>query len=749
MSEYYNNKRGVVPILLLLAALGFLVFIFSSSLFPFKDKLFNMLFPKPSSQAAEVKPPSVPDEILLKFKPGVSDKAKNNIKKHFGIKKKDEIAQIGVEIGKVPEKAKDKIIEALKKNPNIEYVEPNYIFQFEATPNDGLLYNAAWDLQKIGAPAAWDISKGSSSVVVAVLDTGVNANHEDLVGKIVPGYDFADNDSDTSDCAAGHGTIVSGRVGASTNNSKGIASLGWNTPILPLKVASNTNCVGGSSGIAATALIFAADHGAKVANMSFGGSGYSQTWQDAINYAWDRGMVITAAAGNYSAPGSIAFPASGEHVIAVGATDAVDNKAGFSATGLQLDVVAPGSYVYSTCPETISCYKGYSGTSFASPQVAVLAALIISANPGLNPQQVTDIITSTAKDLGAAGRDDSYGWGRINAAAALQKAIVTTPEPLPTPTSTPTPTPSPTSIPDIIPPTVSVTSPSDGQTVSGIVTISANASDDVAVSSVSIFVDNILVTVCSGASCSYSWNTTQETNGSHTIYASALDSSNNESQSSSVNVNVSNANPTPTPTPIPTPTPFVPTPTPAVATPPSTVDTQAPSVPAHLSATTVSSSQINLSWNPSTDNVGVVGYDIYRNNIKVATTTSTSYGDANLSSATTYSYNVRAKDIAGNVSNPSNTASATTSAPPVTVGGISGTVSSSLGGVLPGVKVSTFVGGAKITVVTNSLGTYALSNLPAGNYSLGFQFKDYINQTVNVVVNTNQLTTRNITMVKR
>ena len=207
--------------------------------------------------------------------------------------------------------------------------------------------------------------------------------------------------------------------------------------------------------------------------------------------------------------------------------------------------------------------------------------------------------------------------------------------------------------------------------------------------------------------------------------------------------------PSPTPTPLPTTTPSptpIPTPTPSPTPPP---DTQPPTAPTNLTAQAVSSSQINLAWTGSTDNAGVAGYDIYRDNTKVATVTTTSYGDANLLPSTTYSYFVKALDAAGNISPSSNTATATTPNPVITTGSIKGVVSSSLGGVLPGVKISTTVSGARKTTVTSSAGAYTFTNLPPGNYSLRFQAQGYVNQRVSVTVTSNQETTKNVTMVKR
>ena len=201
--------------------------------------------------------------------------------------------------------------------------------------------------------------------------------------------------------------------------------------------------------------------------------------------------------------------------------------------------------------------------------------------------------------------------------------------------------------------------------------------------------------------------------------------------------------PTSTPTPTPTPTPvFTPTPTPAG-------DTQPPSAPGSLTAGAISSSQINLSWTASSDNVGVIGYEVYRNSSLIATITTTTFGDTGLAAQTTYNYYVIAKDGSGNSSLQSNTASATTLAPPTAnSGSITGTVFSSSGGTVSGTKVSTFVSGSKKTITANSSGIYNIAGLPQGTYALKFSARGYVNQTVNVTVNLVNVI-RDVTLQKR
>lgn len=441
MPKLFFNEKGLAPPLIILSALAFLVFLLITNTFEFQDKLFSVLYPKPTPFASE-KSQSAPDRILVKFRSEVSEDVKEKIKKDKGLEKKDEIKQIGVEILKVPPQAKDKVLEALKKSDKVEYAEEDFERRLEDTPNDPAFAIAHWNLKKINSEAAWDITKGDPSVAVAVLDSGVLETHEDLVGKFTADrYNFVDGNTDVTD-VTGHGTAVMGLVGAITNNAKGVASLGRNVSIMPLRVVK-TDGYADSSKIA-DAIIYAANNGAKVINISLGGLGESQTEQDAINYAWGKGVVLAAAAGSSGTEG-IVYPAKSDNVIAVGGTDANDLKANFSNTGQGLDVVAPGVNVYTTT--RLGAYSGFSGTSSSTPHVSALAGLIFSLNPNMANQELVDIITSTALDLGATGWDDQFGFGRINALAALQGAGAQVVEPAGSPSPNPTPTPSPSPTP--------------------------------------------------------------------------------------------------------------------------------------------------------------------------------------------------------------------------------------------------------------------------------------------------------------
>lgn len=324
----------------------------------------------------------------------------------------------------------------LQAQAGVEWAEPNYLFRLDFVPDDPEYPKQAPYLDRISMPRAWDLAVGRPEIVVAVLDTGVDLTHPDLAAAIwvnpaevpgngvdddgngfvddIHGWDFADNDN-LPDDDHGHGTHVAGIVAAGLNNGIGIAGVAGGVTIMPVDVFQGGI---GTYEDLIRAIIYAADNGAHVINMSLGASSYSRGEEMAVDYAWSRGAVVVAAAGNTSRE-SYHYPAAHTNVIAVAATTADDYLASFSTRGDFVDVAAPGYRVFSTFRG--SGYAYMSGTSMASPHVAGLAALILSRNPGLSPDQVRTIIEATATDLGPAGRDIYFGHGRINAELALIK----------------------------------------------------------------------------------------------------------------------------------------------------------------------------------------------------------------------------------------------------------------------------------------------------------------------------------------
>jgi subtilisin family serine protease len=322
------------------------------------------------------------------------------------------------------------VIAKLLARGDVAYATYNYRIQALGDPNDPD-YPFQWGLNQVSdhdidAPEAWNIYTGGSNVIIAVIDTGVDLDHPDLAAKITSGgqagYNYI-NPGSPPDDDHGHGTHVAGIAAASTNNNEGMAGVSWGARIMPLKILNASG--GGNTFNLSQAIKYAADHGARVVNMSLGddcGSGWPEV-EEAVNYALGKGVVLVAASGN-GASTPVLCPAAINGVMAVGATDYDDQRASFSNYGAALDVVAPGSSIYSTY---LNAGYGYlSGTSMSTPHVSGLAALILSLAPSLSNSQARNIIETTTEDLGATGWDQFYGYGRINAWRAVKMLALQT-----------------------------------------------------------------------------------------------------------------------------------------------------------------------------------------------------------------------------------------------------------------------------------------------------------------------------------
>jgi len=291
-------------------------------------------------------------------------------------------------------------------------------FALEVYPNDPY-FGAQWGLEVVEAPRAWGITRGSPSVLIAVVDSGTDLDHPDLADKVRTDidWDFV-NDDDVADDDHGHGTHVSGIAAAATDNGVGVAGLGWETMILPLKALDQIG--NGWSTDIAEAIYYAADNGAHVINMSLGGDAPCPWYmQNAADEAYANGVILVAAAGNHGedVPNAEYFPANCEHVLGVAATNPDDSVASYSNYGSHVSIAAPGSSIYSTLMG--GSYGYMRGTSMATPHVAGLAALLRARYPSYTPDQIASAILDNAEDLGEAGWDEHYGCGRINASLAL------------------------------------------------------------------------------------------------------------------------------------------------------------------------------------------------------------------------------------------------------------------------------------------------------------------------------------------
>ncbi|MDQ1516358.1 MAG: thermitase, partial [Actinomycetota bacterium] len=327
---------------------------------------------------------------------------------------------------------------ALAASPVVDTVEPNRIRHADLVPNDPGYANGnavcrgcpsqQSYLQTMHLPDAWNTTTGNDSMILAIVDSGVQLNHPDLVGRLVPGWDFVNNDPTPED-DFGHGTMVAGIAAAVTNNGQGVSGATWRGRIMPVKVLDSTGSANDDD--IASGITYAVDHGASVINLSLGGPGASTTLQTAVDYATRHNVVVVAAAGNDGTKGVTAatmphFPAACDGVISVGATDAAGNHAAFSSYGSWVDVVAPGEASASAGITTTTWKSGYgsgSGTSFSSPLVAAVAFLMRSADPNADQATISLRLIATADDLGAPGVDTVYGSGMVDAATALAAGV--------------------------------------------------------------------------------------------------------------------------------------------------------------------------------------------------------------------------------------------------------------------------------------------------------------------------------------
>jgi len=464
------------------------------------------------SPAAPAAPATV--QILVKPKASMNETALAAILAVRGAAQQRTIAAINVRIISVPTTAAARLLDALQHHNDVEYAEPDFSAEAVGTANDPLFTQGSeWHLAKIQAPAAWDITTGSSGVVVAVVDTGVLASHPDLAGKVLPGgYDFVANDTDPTD-ENGHGTAVSGTISPATNNLIGVAGVTWANPILPVRVL-DANGSGAYSAIA-NGITYSADHGARIINMSLGGTSSSRTLQDAVNYAWNKQCVLIAAAGN-NGNNTAFYPAACTNVVAVSATDSADAHPTWSNYGSYVDVSAPGVDIFTLYGA--DQYAWWSGTSFSSPVTSGVVALMASVNSKLTNVQLVDLLVKNTDDIGAAGYDVYFGSGRVNAYRAASAALALVSN-------------------DTTAPTVAIISPADGSKVATpSQKISVSGSDNVAVTKLQLYIDGKLFGTSTASNATFSWNTIKASSGTHSLQAYAYDAAGNSGASTTLSV---------------------------------------------------------------------------------------------------------------------------------------------------------------------------------------------------------------------
>jgi subtilisin family serine protease len=446
----------------------------------------------------------LPSRLLVKFKPGTGEDDLMRILGAAQTRIVGEIPELGIKIIELPEQASEVAQkQAFELEPRVEYVELDRVHTpADITPND-YWYFGQWHLARVGAPLAWSTTTGSSDVIIAICDTGVDATHPDLATKLVPGWNVYSNNADTSD-ATGHGTAVAGIAAAASNNSIGVASVAWGSNIMPIRIGSSSGAT--SSSIIATGIVWAANHGARVVNVSFGVLG-STVVSNAAQYLESRGGVMISSAGNDGL--NFDFP-NDPHVVTISATDAADVKAPFSNFGTFVDFAAPGAGIYSSARG--GGYASCTGTSFAAPTVSGVAALVLSVNPELTASQVREILGQSCDDLGDPGWDTIYSAGRVNAGAAVTLATATLAPEV-----------------DTSAPIVNFIAPLAGDTVFGVVSVQISAEDNVGVISVELYVDGELFATDAAAPFDFTWDTSETANGLHSLEVQAMDAAGNAS----------------------------------------------------------------------------------------------------------------------------------------------------------------------------------------------------------------------------
>ncbi len=375
------------------------------------------------------KPVFLPDEIVVTYDTSVTESEKSNLGNKYGWIKKQESKKPGkFHVYKHNDKAIEKTLEKVRKEKGVLTAERNAYAYAAFVPNDPYYSPYQWHMTRIGMENAWDLSTGSG-VVVAVLDTGVRQSLEDMAGTtFMAGYDFINNDNDPSD-DEGHGSHVAGTIAQTTHNGVGVTGVAYNCTIMPVKVLDSSGS--GAYTVIVDGIYYAADNGADVINLSLGGYSDLSIMENAINYAWNNGVVVVCAAGNDSTT-QAHYPSAYPNSISVSATDYGDDLASYSNYGSTIDIAAPGGdfedlngdgyddgVLQNTFVGSDVGYYFFMGTSMASPHVAGVAALVKSIDPTLTNAGIRNILETTAEDIGSA---TYFGNGLVDAHAAALAA---------------------------------------------------------------------------------------------------------------------------------------------------------------------------------------------------------------------------------------------------------------------------------------------------------------------------------------
>ena len=462
----------------------------------------------------------VPGRVLVKFKDATPVSSAHRLIMQVGGTTERTVRGLTTKIVAVTVGSEMAAVQALRSRAEVEYAEVDaYAQPAQVVPDDPWYAGggggcAQWALLKIQCPTAWSRTTGSSSVKLAIIDTGVDDIHEDLRDKIDLGYNVGANNTNTFDYA-GHGTIVAGTAAAHADNTMGVASVAWGVRILPIRITEENGSAPFSN--FAEGLDRARQMGAKVANISWTPMWASGTVLSAArNFRQAGGLVVVAAGNNGLQLNYNDFP----ELMVVGATDPNDVITSYSNYGNLVDIVAPGSTFTTGSTLGSQIYGNASGTSVATPYVSGAAALLWSMDPNLSSTQVENLLESNADDRGPTGYDIRYGWGRLNVANAVGANGTGG---------------------DVTAPVVDILSPASGGTVGGTIAVTADATDNVGVVEVRLLVDGAVVATDTTAPYSLEWNTTSWANGAHSLRVRAFDAAGNTGDDL-IDVLVSNKN---------------------------------------------------------------------------------------------------------------------------------------------------------------------------------------------------------------
>jgi subtilisin family serine protease len=453
--------------------------------------------------------PYAKDELLVQAYPGADRGALSSLYADVGGVVVEVLAEIDTTVLGVPVEAFDSIAKLLANSKLIETVQKNYETEANRTPNDPL-FTYQGHLTQVHTDDAWDMTVGLKEIIVAIVDTGVDASHPDLEDRILTGWNVYDDNGDFDD-VAGHGTLVAGVVAAASDNALGVAGMTWNCPILAVRATDESGRA--SARDVAAGILWALANDAKVINVSFAPLWSNRIVQAAAQEAFNRGSLVVISAGNGG--GTTVSPGYDEALF-VGAVTWTGGIASFSDRGPFVDLVAPGTAIQST--QQAGEYDMANGTSFAAPIVSGVAALAWSVNPDLRPVSVQSAILATAVDLGTRGEDDFYGLGLVDAAAAVEKAADTLYEW------------------DWSPPTVRVSRPIEGAVLSGRDAARVTAVDPWGVADVVLSIDGVAYATDTRAPFRFVIDTAEFQTGSHELAFVATDLAGNTSGAETVTV---------------------------------------------------------------------------------------------------------------------------------------------------------------------------------------------------------------------